>query len=66
MFFIDDALVWEKVSNPSLSVVKLPMPLSPQPPNPMYRGGEVDDGIVDTAAAKLTFCGHFLYISFFY
>ena len=40
------------------------MPLSPQPPKSHVRGGEVDDGIVDTAAAKLTFCGHFLYIFF--
>ena len=26
----------------------------------------MDDGIVDTAAAKLTFCGHFLYIFFLF
>ncbi len=39
------------------------MPLSPAAKSHV-RGGQMDDGVIDAAAAELTFCGHFLYIFF--
>ena len=64
-FFIDDAFGVGEGFKPVFSVVASHAAFAAAAKSHV-RGGEVDDGIVDTAAAKLTFCGHFLYIFFLF